>query len=78
MMVMDQVVTLYAATKGHLDAVPVEKIRTVERHLLEHIKEKHRGLVETLVKDQDLSNENAEKLDQVITSFLQGMGHGQH
>ena len=68
--VMEQVLALYAATQGHFDAVPVDKVRTVEKDLLEHLKSRYRQLLEDIEQSFDFSKENAGKIDEAIKSFL--------
>ena len=42
--VTDQVIAIFAASKGLLDTVPVEKIQETEGELLESIRTRHSGL----------------------------------
>src|SRR5690606_29564737 len=42
--VVDQVISIYAGTKGLFDSIPVEKVRKAEDELLTHIKSKHADL----------------------------------
>lgn len=68
--VMDQVVSIYAATKGFFDKVPVAEIQTVEKELLETLKSRNSDLVATLEKEKQISDESATKLEEAIKSFL--------
>ncbi len=48
MPVQDQVVSLYAATNGYLDPIPVEDVPRYERELLEWMRSRHGGLLEAI------------------------------
>jgi F-type H+/Na+-transporting ATPase subunit alpha len=45
MPVEDQVVSIYAGTKGHLDDIPVGDVRRFESELIEYIRTTHSGLL---------------------------------
>lgn len=68
--VIDQVLVIYAATKGLLDEVPVEDIQEVERDIVDHFRSQHVALVEKLEKEMVISDEIAEKMDSIIKSCL--------
>ncbi|PIP92807.1 MAG: F0F1 ATP synthase subunit alpha [Bdellovibrio sp. CG12_big_fil_rev_8_21_14_0_65_39_13] len=68
--VTDQVISIYAATKGHLDTVPVTHIQEATKELIEFIMSRHKDVYEKLVNEGALSDEIARKLDETITSFL--------
>jgi len=69
MATVDQVIIIFAGTRGHLDDVPVEEIRQFEADLLAYMHDKHAALVEEMKKTEDLSDENAEKLAAAIEEF---------
>ena len=68
--VMDQVVGIYAATKGHFDVVPVSKIRDAEKDLLEFIKSRHADLYNAVNEKKVIDGDNESKLVDVIKNFL--------
>ena len=70
MEVVDQVITIYAATKGHFDEVAVDKINAAEAELLNFIKTKNEDLYNTIKADKVISPESESKLVDVIKSFL--------
>jgi F-type H+-transporting ATPase subunit alpha len=41
----EQVAILFAATRGFLDEVPVNKVRAFEQRFLEYLREKHPGVL---------------------------------
>ncbi|MCD6351421.1 MAG: F0F1 ATP synthase subunit alpha [Armatimonadetes bacterium] len=69
MATVDQVIIIFAGTRGHLDDVPVEDIGQFEADLLAYMHDKHAALVEEMKKTEDLSDENAEKLAAAIEEF---------
>lgn len=69
--VTDQVLSIYAATKGYLDSIPVSKISEVEKDLLEHIKTRHSDLYKDLEKSQVLNDANEVKLKEILKAFME-------
>jgi F-type H+/Na+-transporting ATPase subunit alpha len=67
--VVDQVLAIYAATKGHFDKVPVDQIRSVEKELIEYMRSKHADLVKDLEGTQAINDEA--KLTAAIKSFIE-------
>ncbi|MEX0799237.1 MAG: F0F1 ATP synthase subunit alpha [Bacteriovoracaceae bacterium] len=70
MSVEDQVISIYAATKGYFDAVPKNKIQEAEAGLLEHVKAKHGGMKDSIRDEKKISSENEAKLNEAIQSFI--------
>src|SRR5262245_30990 len=74
MHVVDQVVSIYAGTKGHLDTIPVAQVREFERRLLEAFRTKHQELRKKLEAAKAIPQEATAELDQTIeklrTEFL--------
>ncbi len=68
--VVDQVISIYAGTKGMLDSIPTEHIRKAEDELLTFIKSKHTDLRNTLAKENVVSDDNEKKLADAIKSFV--------
>ncbi len=71
MEVTDQVISIFAATKGHFDKVPVAKIGAAEKGLIDYIKTRSEALYSEIVKTNVISDENTPKLVESITGFLQ-------
>ena len=69
--VIDQVIVIYAATKGFFDRISVDKAREVEKDLVEHFKSDHGELVESLRAEMTISDENAKKIDGVMSYFME-------
>ncbi len=50
--VEEQVAVIFASTKGHLDKVPVDKVKDFEKNYLEILRNKHADTLESLRKGQ--------------------------
>jgi len=48
MPVQEQVVSIFAGTRGYLDDIPVSEVKRFETELLEHFRSRHSGLLEEL------------------------------
>ena len=69
--VQDQVIAIYAATKGLFDAVPVSKIREVESELIESIKIKAPEIRDSIANEKVISDETGKKLTEFVKSFVE-------
>jgi F-type H+-transporting ATPase subunit alpha len=67
--VEEQVLAIYAATKGFVDEVPVEDVRRFESELIAFVKSSHDDLLEQIRSTQALPD--GEQLDNVIGEFQQ-------
>ena len=65
--VEEQVVVLYAGTKGYVDDVPVEDVKRYERDLLEWFETRHRDLLDAIRDSGDITDEDA--LQAAIDAF---------
>ena len=59
MPVEEQVVSLYAATNGYHDAVPVTEVRRFERELLEWFRLRHRDILDAIRTGGDIPDVEA-------------------
>ncbi|MDJ0357202.1 F0F1 ATP synthase subunit alpha [Paenarthrobacter sp. PH39-S1] len=84
----DQVVSIWAGTKGYLDDVPVEDVRRFEAEFLEHLRHSS-SVLTTLAQTNVLDDDTAEALKTSIVEFkkgffgegddrLVGAGHEEH
>ncbi len=64
-----QVVTIYAATQGYTDKLPVESLKQYEAELFSHIDEKHPDLFEGIRTKREITDDIKGKLNGVIESF---------
>ncbi|MDH5559375.1 MAG: F0F1 ATP synthase subunit alpha [Deltaproteobacteria bacterium] len=65
----EQVITIYAVTKGYCDKIPTEKILDFEEKLQKHIKSSHKGLLDLIKKEKKLSDQIKTDLTKIIESF---------
>jgi F-type H+-transporting ATPase subunit alpha len=72
MPVEEQVVSIFLGTGGHLDSVPVEDVKRFEAELLDHMRASEEAFLEGIRKSQKISEEDEEKLTQIINHFKKG------
>ncbi len=72
MPVEEQVVSIFLGTGGHLDSVPVEDVKRFEAELLDHMRASEEKFLEEIRSSQKLSEENEEKLVEIINHFKKG------
>ena len=64
--VEEQVCSIYAAVNGFLDSIPVNKISSYEKELLETITSSHKDILSSIAKELQLSEKTEAKLKEVI------------
>ena len=64
--VEEQVCSIYAAVNGFLDSIPVNKISSYEKELLETITSSHKDILSSIAKELQLSEKTETKLKEVI------------
>src|ERR687897_1149440 len=69
MPVEEQVVSLYAGTRGHLDDVPVAQVRRYEAELLEWFRPRHRDVLDAIRADGDIPD--VEAFEMAIKDFAE-------
>jgi F-type H+-transporting ATPase subunit alpha len=67
----EQVIAIFAGTRGHLDTVPVGDVRRFEAELLDHIRHNEEGLLTEIRDTKDLSDDNEERLVNAINAVKQ-------
>ena len=67
--VLDQVVVIYAATKGHMDDVPVNRVRDFEKGLISEVRDAHKEIIADMNASKALSDDMAKKLDAAVLEF---------
>jgi F-type H+-transporting ATPase subunit alpha len=66
----EQVIMLYAGTKGFLDGVDVKSVSRYEADLLAHLRSKHTDLLEWIAKeDPKIKGDAEDKIKAVVESF---------
>ncbi len=69
MPVAEQVVSLYAGTRGHLDNVPVNDVRRFEAELLEWFRTRHSDILDAIASSGKIPDEDA--LEEGIKAFAE-------
>jgi F-type H+-transporting ATPase subunit alpha len=64
-----QVVSIYLATNGYMDEVPVADIKRYEKEVLEFIEVKHNNIYETIKREKVLSDEVESEIKKVAEEF---------
>jgi F-type H+/Na+-transporting ATPase subunit alpha len=64
-----QAVIIYAGTHGHLDKVPVDKLRAFEEQLQQFLDRKHPGIVTEITEKKTFGDDLKAKLDAAIKEF---------
>jgi F-type H+-transporting ATPase subunit alpha len=69
MAVEEQVVVLYAASNGYLDEVETDAVTDWERQFRDFMRDTHGDLLDSIRTDQEISDENEEKLREAVEHF---------
>jgi F-type H+-transporting ATPase subunit alpha len=69
MPVEEQVVSIFAVTRGHLDGVAVEDVRRFEAQMLQHMREKHSDLLKSIRESGKLEEETEKGLAEAVEEF---------
>jgi F-type H+-transporting ATPase subunit alpha len=79
MAVVDQILIIYAGSQGHLDSVPLDRVREFERKLLESMRTTHSELRKRIADAREIPADIQAKLDATIQqmrdAFLDGKAH---
>ena len=68
--VADQVVAIYAGTKGYFDKVPVNRVQAAEKELHEFIRTEHADMRDKLVAEAALTDEIEGMLKKALEAFV--------
>ncbi len=68
--VQEQVVSIWAGTRGKLDDVPVDDILRFEREFLSYLRHEHSGVLDAIRESRDFTEDEEAKLDEAYDSFL--------
>ena len=64
-----QVLVIWAATKGHVDDVPVEEVRRFEADLLRFVENSHPALMQSIREKKAITDDIKKDLTQMIADF---------
>ncbi|MCL6458623.1 MAG: F0F1 ATP synthase subunit alpha [Gorillibacterium sp.] len=67
-----QVVSLYTATKGYLDEIPVDSIKRFEQEFLDFVQTSHSKILDSIRDTKDLTADNETALKEAIEQFRKG------
>lgn len=67
--VSDQVIALYAVTRGYLDDIKVEHVQRFENELLRFVKKNKPEIIHRINEEQEMSDELTEELKAAIEEF---------
>jgi len=65
----DQVISIYAGTQGHFDAVPAKQVAEVEQELLQFMREQKSEVRDRIIETGELSDETVELLIAALDEF---------
>ncbi len=68
----EQVVVIYAGTKGYLDKLPVSAVGKFEEEFLRHMRNDGKDILDTIRTEKAVSDETEKKLVSTLDSFSQG------
>jgi len=71
MTVEDQVLIIYAATKGHLDEIPVSEVQRYQGDFIQEVENMHPDIIKSISETKDLNAETTEKMDKVLKDFTE-------
>jgi len=72
--VEEQVISLFAGTRGYLDRISVAQVGEFERRLLSDIKSREPGILEAIRTDREIKKETEEKLVSFLDAFAKSFG----
>jgi len=67
--VTDQVLSIYAGSRGHLDKIPVAEVHDWEAGFLKFVREEKRTVWQKITDSRQLDDESAAAVDQAIAEF---------
>ncbi|MGV4875976.1 F0F1 ATP synthase subunit alpha [Acetobacter indonesiensis] len=72
--VAEQVVVLFAGTRGFIDGIAVDKIVSWEQALLKDVRNAGKDILHAIVKDRQISKETEARLTEYLTTFNRNFG----
>jgi F-type H+-transporting ATPase subunit alpha len=70
--ITEQVATIYAGVRGHLDKLEPAKVTAFEAAFVEHIRTAHTDLLAQITTDGKLTEETEGQLKELVVSFVAG------
>lgn len=75
MPVEEQVMIIYAVTSGHLDDIPVERIKEFEIGFLQYLRSAHPEIGASIAQTRDMTSAAEEKLIQAIKEYKESLSY---
>ncbi|MCL1916739.1 MAG: F0F1 ATP synthase subunit alpha [Peptococcaceae bacterium] len=72
MSVEDQVLVIFSATRGHIDDIPLEKIKSFEQEFLRYMHASHADILAEITEKKALSDELMAKMNDAVAEFKKG------
>jgi F-type H+-transporting ATPase subunit alpha len=70
--VEEQVAVLWFATNGHLDDIPVDRVRAFEAGMLEYLRSTKSDLLKSIASEKEITDDIGEALKTAVTDFKAG------
>ncbi len=67
----DQVVSLYAGTKGYFDTIPIPQVPQAESEMLQFIHDQYPEITDKILETGKLEDDTIEQLKSVLTTFVE-------
>jgi F-type H+/Na+-transporting ATPase subunit alpha len=67
--VVDQVISIFAATNGYVDSVPESEVRRYEKEMLEFMHQKHQTVVAEIAKEKQVKDTTKKALVDALVEF---------
>ena len=67
--VVDQVLSIYAGTRGHLDLIPIREVAEWEKAFQHFVRQKKSDVWQKIAETSDLDDESAAAVDEAIAEF---------
>ena len=67
--VIDQIITIYAATNGYVDQLPEVDVRRYEKEMLQFMHQKHSALIQEIAKDKAIKDGPKKQLVEALNEF---------
>jgi F-type H+-transporting ATPase subunit alpha len=74
--VEDQVLIIYALTKGFLDDIEVKKLQRFESEYLEFVRSSHSDIIAELASSKDIDEKLEQKIKNALASFKKSFDYG--
>jgi F-type H+-transporting ATPase subunit alpha len=71
MSMADQVVSLFAGTKGYFDQVPINQVQDAENEMLQFIRDQYPEITDKITETGKLEDDTVEQLKTVLTTFVE-------